>query len=226
MLWSPAWDLAMRAVGALWTGLLLWTNGQRLMTFVATDHPTMTTGTVVTAVAARVALLGFLATLALFFVVRLRPVAKVPGIGPRMVALCGTLLPTTLSLLPRYEDWAVLNAASFAAIAVSSALSMYGFSYLSRSASIMAEARRLVTSGPYRLVRHPVYLFEELGVIGTALSCLWPPDTAAVAVVVLTVHAWCQIRRMQLEERVLESAFPDYSAYRVGTPARVIPGVY
>jgi protein-S-isoprenylcysteine O-methyltransferase Ste14 len=40
---------------------------------------------------------------------------------------------------------------------------------LGRSFSIMAEARRLVTSGVYRWVRHPLYLAEELAVIGIVL---------------------------------------------------------
>ena len=40
---------------------------------------------------------------------------------------------------------------------------------LGRSFSVMAEARRLVTSGVYRWVRHPLYLAEELAVIGIVL---------------------------------------------------------
>jgi protein-S-isoprenylcysteine O-methyltransferase Ste14 len=90
----------------------------------------------------------------------------------------------------------------------------------------MAEARRLVTSGPYRLVRHPVYLFEELAVIGVAMNLFWPPRTAVVAVVILVAHAYCQMHRMGTEERVLESTFPDYAGYRARTPWRVIPGLY
>jgi len=37
---------------------------------------------------------------------------------------------------------------------------------------MMAEARRLVTSGPYRLVRHPLYLAEELAVVGIFVQSL------------------------------------------------------
>jgi hypothetical protein len=46
---------------------------------------------------------------------------------------------------------------------------------LAGSASPMAEARRLVTDGPYALARHPLYIAEEIAVIGLFLqyASLW-----------------------------------------------------
>jgi len=41
--------------------------------------------------------------------------------------------------------------------------------YLWRSFSMMIEARTLVTKGPYRLIRHPLYLGETLGLLGVTL---------------------------------------------------------
>jgi protein-S-isoprenylcysteine O-methyltransferase Ste14 len=85
---------------------------------------------------------------------------------------------------------------------------------------MMAEARRLVTSGPYRFVRHPLYLAEELSVIGLFLqfASLW---TAAL----FAVQIAFQLRRMHNEENVLTASFPEYAAYRRRT-ARLIPGIY
>jgi protein-S-isoprenylcysteine O-methyltransferase Ste14 len=91
---------------------------------------------------------------------------------------------------------------------------------LGRSFSMMAEARRLVTSGPYRFVRHPLYLAEELAIIGLSMQFF-----SAAAAFVLFVQIAFQLRRMHNEEAVLEETFPEYAAYRRRT-ARLLPGIY
>ena len=84
----------------------------------------------------------------------------------------------------------------------------------------MAEARRLVTSGPYSLVRHPVYLCEEIAIVGTLLQFLSPATIAIFA-----VHVCIQFQRMRNEERVLRQAFSDYTEYEARTSARILPGI-
>ena len=92
--------------------------------------------------------------------------------------------------------------------------------HLGRSISIMAEARRLVTSGPYGVIRHPLYLAEQVAIIGIFLQFLsWQ------AALVLLAHFIFQIRRMLNEERVLTETFPEYRDYANRT-ARLIPGVW
>jgi protein-S-isoprenylcysteine O-methyltransferase Ste14 len=61
---------------------------------------------------------------------------------------------------------------------------------LGRSFSMMAEARRLVTSGPYRFVRHPLYLAEELAIIGLSMQFF-----SAATAFVLAVQIAFQLRR-------------------------------
>jgi len=85
---------------------------------------------------------------------------------------------------------------------------------------MMAEARRLVTSGPYRFVRHPLYLAEELAIIGISMQ-FFSLSTAFVLVVQIAF----QLRRMYNEEAVLAATFPEYAAYQART-ARLIPGIY
>ncbi|HEY8515112.1 MAG TPA: methyltransferase [Candidatus Binatia bacterium] len=225
LVWSAAWDVTMRALGILWTGYLLAFSVTGLMAF-ATAHPeSMSGAVVVSALAARLAFAVFLLLLLLLFVVRLEPVARAAGVAPRLAALGGTFLPTLFGFLPRHDGSTVLNLASFVCIAAGNALAVYALLHLSRSASMMAEARRLVTSGPYRFVQHPVYLFEALAVAGVLLGYLWPPRVAAVALAIFAGHVWCQLRRMRHEETVLDAAFPEYGGYRRRT-ARLIPGVY
>jgi len=89
--------------------------------------------------------------------------------------------------------------------------------WLGRAFSIMPEARRLVTHGPYRVVRHPLYICEEVAVIGVFIQVLSP-----LAVFIFIMHAVFQVRRMLNEETVLEGTFPEYADYARRTP-RLIP---
>ena len=97
------------------------------------------------------------------------------------------------------------------------AWTLYAVLNLGRCFGILPEARGLVTSGPYRFVRHPVYLGEFLMYGGLVLGAasVWNLAGAAVFVV-------AQIVRMRLEERALEREFPEYASYAARTP-RVLP---
>jgi protein-S-isoprenylcysteine O-methyltransferase Ste14 len=90
---------------------------------------------------------------------------------------------------------------------------------LGRSFSMLAEARRPVVSGPYRFVRHPLYLAEELAIISIFMqfASLW-------SALVLAVHLAFQLRRMHNEETVLAEIFPEYATYQ--NTARLLPGIY
>ena len=77
----------------------------------------------------------------------------------------------------------------------------------------------LVTHGPYRWVRHPIYAAILYFVWATALDHhSWQSIAAAL---IITTGA---ILRMMAEEALLIEKYPDYGAYRART-ARVIPFV-
>jgi len=97
---------------------------------------------------------------------------------------------------------------------------MYALSYLGRSVSLIAEARKLVTGGPYSIVRHPLYLGEEIAILGVVLQyfSVW-------ALLILVLQLLCQLYRMSYEEQVLGAAFPDYGDYKTRT-FRLVPGIY
>jgi protein-S-isoprenylcysteine O-methyltransferase Ste14 len=76
---------------------------------------------------------------------------------------------------------------------------------------------RLITSGPYRLVRHPIYT-AMLGMFAGAaiVSGQWH---ALLAVVLITVAYW---RKIRLEEQPLHETFGDaWVAYRARTRALI-----
>jgi protein-S-isoprenylcysteine O-methyltransferase Ste14 len=70
----------------------------------------------------------------------------------------------------------------------------------------------LVTSGPYRLVRHPIYSGILVAGVGTAVALNW---LWLAAVVLAGVYA---LYSATVEERFLTEQFPeDYAAYRRST---------
>jgi protein-S-isoprenylcysteine O-methyltransferase Ste14 len=101
------------------------------------------------------------------------------------------------------------------------AYSVWGLAYLRRSFSIIPEARRLVTGGPYSLSRHPVYLGEIVAAIGINLATAGWPGALAIAYFI-----GCELLRIRWEEGVLARAFPnDYPAY-ARRVARYLPNPF
>jgi protein-S-isoprenylcysteine O-methyltransferase Ste14 len=78
----------------------------------------------------------------------------------------------------------------------------------------------LVTSGPYRLLRHPIYAAVLYFVWAAALDHHSLPAFAAAALTTTGAAV-----RMYAEEQLLAVTYPEYTAYRVRT-ARVIPFVF
>lgn len=77
----------------------------------------------------------------------------------------------------------------------------------------------LVTSGPYRFVRHPIYTGLLLGMVGTALATSLLGLLAVAALGAYFLHA------ATVEERNLTATFPSaYPAYRARTK-KLIPFV-
>jgi protein-S-isoprenylcysteine O-methyltransferase Ste14 len=142
------------------------------------------------------------------------------GIVAVIIAFAGTYLVWLVALLPAAPPSPVLDVVSAAIGLVGEGLIIYTLCRLGRSFSIAPQARRLVTDGPYRHVRHPLYATEEIVVVAILMRHAW---WAALGFFV--VHMALQLRRMAYEEQLLRSVFPDYEAYAKRT-ARLIPGVW
>lgn len=78
----------------------------------------------------------------------------------------------------------------------------------------------LIARGPYRLVRHPIYLAVIMGTIGLALAALSPFALVAALVFVPFFMA-----KSGHEEDLLLESYPDYREYRSMVPYRLIPWV-
>ena len=163
----------------------------------------------------------FYVMLAWATLIRAKPLAKAAGWRPRAEALLGSYLSFALPFLPTRTD---LGAAgllvSAACILVGIGLAVVILLRLRHSFSVMAEARRLVTGGPYAIVRHPLYLAEELAMLGIFIQYASVP-----AALIVAAQVFFQLQRMRNEEAVLRRTFPEYDAYAART-ARLVPGVW
>jgi protein-S-isoprenylcysteine O-methyltransferase Ste14 len=92
---------------------------------------------------------------------------------------------------------------------ISSILGIWPLWYLRRSFSLEPEARQLVTTGPYRLARHPIYTVYILNNTGIWLRTLSMPF-----LIVLLLWFALLLIRVRYEESVLSAAFPEYESYR------------
>ena len=83
------------------------------------------------------------------------------------------------------------------------------------------QGQRVVSSGPYRVVRHPMYAGAVLLFLATpvALGSLWGliPATALVGVIAV---------RLLDEERYLAAHLPGYTSYCETVTTRLLPGVW
>jgi protein-S-isoprenylcysteine O-methyltransferase Ste14 len=163
----------------------------------------------------------FIAMQIVLFAARRLPVAKSSGWLPRIVAVIGSLSATLFLALPSAPPSAWLNALSSLFTMAGTAGAIVAIGYLGRSFSITPQARVLATQGPYRYVRHPLYLAEQVGFFGVMLLYRQPWALCVFGLCVLL-----QIPRIHFEEEVLAKAFPAYRDYAAAVRWRFIPGVY
>ena len=137
-----------------------------------------------------------------------------------VAAIIGTCAASSFLLLPSANISPLLYAIATLFVIVGFGLSIYALIYFGRSFAILPSARALVTDGPYRFVRHPLYLFEDIAIMGIMLQFVQP-----WALLISIAHFAAQLARMRYEEQALAQAFPEYAAYATRT-ARLIPRVY
>lgn len=140
---------------------------------------------------------------------------------------------------PRIYDWVIATIGGWLALASRPAPSggipeIYGialqvvgltwvivsFATLGRSFGVVAANRGLKTAGPYRVVRHPIYLGHNITLAGFFLANLWWWNGLILATVLVF-----QVLRILAEERVL-AATSDYADYARRVRWRLVPGVF
>lgn len=180
----------------------------------------LTTASGVLQLSAQLLILCFYGLLVGVYLMRRAAAASATSRLVHLVAIAATWLPFTLPILATRATDPALVTASNVLVVVGLGWSLWSLRTLGTSFSIVPQARKVVTAGPYRWVRHPLYVGELLSLFGVVLSF---PSVASVA-------AWCllvlaQAFRTIHEERVLLATLSDYSDYQART-ARLVPGLF
>jgi protein-S-isoprenylcysteine O-methyltransferase Ste14 len=144
----------------------------------------------------------------------------------KLASIC-YLLTFLLPGLDRRFKWCHVP---FAAVVVADVLVLLGYglfvlvlrenSYASRVVEV-EQGQRVVTTGPYAIVRHPMYLAALVMFLSTpvALGSWWAVIPALPLVAVL-------VARIRNEEQLLTKELEGYRQYAQTTRYRLIPGVW
>jgi len=171
------------------------------------------------ALLSRFCLASFYMLLALLIITRLPAKAQADGLMPRIAAFVGTYLPWTITFFGK-TDQALPNFASTACVLVGMVMMLVTVRHLGGAFSLVPQARAVVQTGPYRWIKHPLYLAEEIAVLGVMLQYL-----TLVTVIVFVLHICVQVCRIVYEEDLLRRNCPEYSNYEASR-WRLIPHVW
>ena len=216
---SRLYDLGAVTPLILWYGLSIWGLAPKIAAECAQLQVSFAPGTAMD-VASQATTLAFLGLQIVLFLIRRLPEAKARGVAPRLAALIGSNVQLAFLALPRAALSLPVAALATALVAGGLIGAMVVAAWLGRSFSVFPQARRLVVAGPYRVVRHPLYLVEQIATLGVVLQYAQP-----WALVIGAASFAAQFPRMHYEEKVLAETYPAYAQYAART-RRLIPYLY
>jgi protein-S-isoprenylcysteine O-methyltransferase Ste14 len=137
-----------------------------------------------------------------------------------IVALLSQLAVIAVGLFGARTDGGVAVLASDVLLIAGLAFAIGSVAVLGRCFGILPDVRGLVTHGPYRYVRHPLYVGELTAVLGIVLGSRQPLWAGVTWIACLGL----QLARTGYEERNISAEFPQYAEYAARTK-RLIPGI-
>jgi protein-S-isoprenylcysteine O-methyltransferase Ste14 len=148
----------------------------------------------------------------------------------KVIMLCTSIGFIALLIVPALDEhfgWSAVPLGGVVAGDVLVAIGFYLISLVYRentftSATIeVAENQEVISTGPYAIVRHPMYASAFLYLLGTplALGSYWGLVPIAVMMPFL-------IWRLLEEERFLARNLPGYTEYQKGVRYRLVPFVW
>lgn len=148
----------------------------------------------------------------------------------RVIMLGASIGFVSLLVVPALDFRYGWSSVPVSGVVIGDLLFVVGFGFIGRvyrentytSATIeIAEGQRVIDTGPYAVVRHPMYASALLYLAGTplALGSYW--GFAGLAFM-LPFLVW----RLLDEERLLARELPGYTSYQARVRYRLIPGLW
>ncbi len=125
-----------------------------------------------------------------------------------------------------YSLTPITDVAGVTITGVGIALAIYARYILGKNWSgspTLKQDHQLITRGPYRFVRHPIYTGLVLAIAGTMVAIV--PSIAGIAYIVLIATAFAI--KLRFEEKLMLRQFPEaYPGYRAKVRTAFIPLIY
>jgi protein-S-isoprenylcysteine O-methyltransferase Ste14 len=152
---------------------------------------------------------------------RPRPKVRDYSIASSMAVGVAYLYPYAQVIYLRWSPGYVASpAAGLVLVTLAAGLSLVSLLTMGRRFGVRPALRGLVTSGPYRFVRHPMYFSYIVADIGYNLQ-----EWNFITLLLVLVGWMSLVYRIHAEERVL-SQHPEWRAYAVLVRYRLFPGVW
>jgi len=157
------------------------------------------------------------AMVAFSFLLRQPARGELPGWRPRIAAYAGTFFVLSFAVVISkwYPGW-LQPSPSKLLLWLGYLLWLCGVLFsvwttwrLRGSFSLTPQAREIVTSGPYRIARHPIYAAYIVQYVG-----FWLAFSSLALTLALLAWFGLTLVRIRYEEVVLAHAFPEYAEYR------------
>ncbi len=142
----------------------------------------------------------------------------------------GSILILVVAGLDKYYAWSPASSLISNLVALFGIVLGYGFSswalvenrFFSDTVRIQTErGHHVITTGPYRILRHPGYAGGLLGYIfiPVLLDSLWAFVPAVLLAIVMFI-------RTALEDKTLQAELPGYKEYAQKIRYRLLPGIW
>lgn len=152
-----------------------------------------------------------------------RPAPKVQdySLGASIAVAVAYAYPYAQVIVLRWSaGYVIASTTGLVLVTLAAALSLLSLLTMGKAFGVRPALRQLITKGPYKLVRHPMYLSYLLADVGYNLQ------ESNVATVLLVLIGWTSLFwRIQAEERLL-AVDAGWRSYATLTRYRVFPGVW